>query len=486
LPFKYNNFSEVAKAVRRNIVKCNIERPVVCVQGLGFVGAAMAIAVAKACDHKNNRYFNVIGVDLATKEGFEKTGAINNGILPFKCEDTKLLKALQEAHLSGNLIASADPEVLSLASTVLVDVNLDISLEGGKPRLLLEGFRHAIRTMGKFIPPGCLVIVESTVPPGTCEKIVAPILAASFEERGLPGNSFLLAHSYERVMPGRDYLDSIINFWRVYAGHSQEAADASEAFLSKIIDTVKYPLTRLSSTTASETAKVLENSYRANNIAFMEEWGRFAERAGIDIFEVVAAIRKRPTHANIRQPGFGVGGYCLTKDPLMAELAAKELLGLPDLHFPFCSLAITTNRVMPLVSLNQVQELLGGSLHNKSILLLGVSYRQEVGDTRNSPAQIFVENARARGAKVICHDPYVDYWVELEEKLPSEMPSPENMDVVVFAVPHEQYLQMDVIEWLGDYNPIIFDANNVLSREQCEDLKATGRKVASIGRGERL
>ena len=126
-------------------------------------------------------------------------------------------------------------------------------------------------------------------------------------------------------MPGPDYLDSIINNWRVFSGHSSKSANLCESFLSTIIDTNKYPLTKLSSITSSELSKIMENSYRAVNIAFIEEWARFSEKIGANTFEIINAIRKRPTHNNIRQPGFGVGGYCLTKDPFFASLSARQL-----------------------------------------------------------------------------------------------------------------------------------------------------------------
>src|SRR5262249_19673396 len=156
------------------------------------------------------------------------------------------------------------------------------------------------------------------------------------------------------------------------SGATPAAADACEAFLSQIINVQAYPLTRLHSTTASETAKVLENSYRAINIAFIEEWGQFAEEVGIDLFEVIDAIRVRPTHNNIRQPGFGVGGYCLTKDPLFAAVAARDLFDREDLAFPFSSRAVEVNARMPLRTLDRVRNLLGGSLTGRRLLLLGV------------------------------------------------------------------------------------------------------------------
>ena len=144
-------------------------------------------------------------------------------------------------------------------------------------------------------------------------------------------------------MPGKDYFNSIINYWRVYSGINDESADRCRDFLETVISTNEYPLTRLKKTTASEISKVLENSYRATTIAFMEEWGRFAEAVDVDLFEVVDAIRMRPTHSNMRQPGFGVGGYCLTKDPYFAMLASRELFNRNDLEFPFSTMAVRLN-----------------------------------------------------------------------------------------------------------------------------------------------
>jgi UDP-N-acetyl-D-glucosamine dehydrogenase len=174
----------------------------------------------------------------------------------------------------------------------------------------------------------------------------------------------------------------------------------------------------------------------------------------------------------------------LTKDPLMASLAAKELFGLTDLDFPFCKLAVATNRAMPLVSLNKVQELLGGDLKGKVLILLGISYRQDVGDTRHSPSQTLVEEARARGAQVLCHDPYVSHWPELDLAIPPEMPSPLKADAVIFAVPHEPYLQLDIPTWLNGARSLIFDANDVLTSGQLERLKEAEIPVWRIGRGQ--
>jgi UDP-N-acetyl-D-mannosaminuronate dehydrogenase len=165
--------------------------------------------------------------------------------------------------------------------------------------------------------------------------------------RSLPTQALKLAYCYERVMPGDAYLASIVNMWRVYAGMTAEAADAAEAFLSSFIDTGKRPLTRLESIRAVETAKVLENTFRAVNIALIDEWEKFARRIDVDLFEVLKAIRVRPTHQNIRYPGLGVGGNCLSKDPMFGATSARDIFGFADFDFPLSTAAVAINSAMP-------------------------------------------------------------------------------------------------------------------------------------------
>lgn len=459
-----------------------VERQVVCVQGLGHVGSAMAVAVANARGDDGQPLFNVIGVELDNELGLSKVADINAGRMPFAFTDDQLSAALKHGHEHGNLIATTDKRAYALASVVLVDVPFDVADINGTPHLPWDHFKSAISTIGQHIQPGALVLVETTVPPGACEKVAAPLLAECFRERGLEEDGYLLAHSYERVMPGPQYYESIVNFWRVFAGHTKAAGNAAQSFLERVINTEQYPMTRLQSTTASETAKVLENSYRATNIAFIEEWGRFAESVGIDLFEIIRAIRVRPTHSNIRQPGFGVGGYCLTKDPLMAKLAGQELFGL-DLEFPFSSQAVQVNNAMPIVSLDYIDGALDG-LTGKRVLLLGVSYRPGVGDTRYSPSEIFVREAVARGAAVDSHDPLIAHWREFDLDLPAELPAPQGYDAIVFAVGHAEYTGLDLKAWLAGATPLIFDSNCVLSADQRQAARDAGCDVRSIGRDE--
>ena len=464
----------------------SIERPVVCVQGLGFVGAAMAVAVATARDETGQPRFNVLGVERAGSHGERLAAQLSAGAFPFATEDAKLTTATAAAHAGGNLIGTTDPAAYGLASVIVIDINLDLDPNAQPATVDFTALREAVATVGQTMAPGALVVVETTVPPGTCEAVIAPVLEAELAARGHDAKALLLAHSYERVMPGPDYLDSITDYWRVFAGRSPAAGDACAVFLSQVVNVRDYPLRRLSSTTASETAKVMENSYRAANIALVDEWSRFAEAVDVDLFEVIAAIRQRPSHANLRAPGFGVGGYCLPKDPLMALAAARQLHGRPDLDFPFCRLAVEVNRAMPEASLAKLESLLGGDLSERSLLLLGVSYRPGVADTRWSPSESFARAAIGKGARVRVHDPLVRTWPELNLPVESELPPSVEVDGLVIAVGHDVYREFDLAAWAGVGDLAVVDAADVLDRAQRHRLRTQGHRVASIGRGAAL
>ncbi|MBQ4284573.1 MAG: nucleotide sugar dehydrogenase [Lachnospira sp.] len=462
------------------------KRKVVCVQGLGFVGSAMTVAIASARDEENKPIYNVIGIDVPTEAGFKKVASINEGVFPFENSDKKLERKLKEASDMGNLKATTDKEGFKYADIVVVDINLDVKYDNaGEPYLDLELFKEAMHTIGSRIKESTLVLVETTVPPGTCQKVVKPIIKEEFCKRGFSGEP-RIAHSYERVMPGENYLDSIISYWRVYSGIDDESAEMCRSFLESVIRTDEYPLTRLKNTNSTETAKVLENSYRATTIAFMEEWGRFAEAVDVDIYEVVDAIRMRPTHSNMRQPGFGVGGYCLTKDPYFAMLASKDLFNRHDLEFPFSTMAVKYNNKMPIVSVDYIDRFLGG-LKDKKILLLGVSYRQDVGDTRYSPSEIFAREVIRRGGIMTYQDPLVTNWTEMGISVNKDIPPFEGFDAVVFAVQHREYSDIDFSSIATSKKLLVFDANRVLSDNQIDAVNHNDNFVfKSIGRGTKL
>lgn len=458
------------------------EQKVVCVQGLGYVGAATCVAIATAQDESKGPLYQVIGVDLPTERGQKRVQSLEKGLFPFKHRDSKLTQTLKNVKTSKNLAATCDERAFEQADIIVVAVPFEVRLKP-HPKLSPSGFRSAIETVGRHMRPEALIVITTTVPPGSCEKIVLPILKEALKSRKLPSDNIRLSFSYERVMPGKNYLASITHFWRVYAGNSPDAAAACERFLSSFIRVSEFPLTKLNTMREAELGKILENSYRAMTIAFMEEWGRFAEAVDIDLYKVISAIRIRPTHSNMRQPGFGVGGYCLTKDPLLAALSAQELFDRPDLTFPFSTQAVAINEQMPLVGLYKIRDFFDGSLKGKKLLLLGVSYRQDVGDTRYAPAQIFVEAAQREGATVRCHDPLVEYWTELDIRPHQELPSPKEFDAIIFSVAHREYADIDFKSWLGSHHPLILDTGNILSETQRNNIKSQGSRLIFIGRG---
>ena len=455
----------------------------ICIQGLGFVGSAMATAVAIAEDNRGKLIYDVVGVDLPNETGKKRVDAINKGEFPFTISDDRLLLALTKAHKNGNLRASTDQNEYIQADIIVVDVHLDIPYLDDEPQLLFTEFIEAIQAIGKKISSETLIIIETTVPPGTCEKIVIPTLRIELEKRHIDPHSVHVAHSYERVMPGEKYLESIIDYWRVFAGYTKKAGDLCEEFLKNVVNIDKFPLTRLSSTIASETAKVMENSYRATNIAFIDEWTKYAETVGIDMFEVIDAIKVRPTHSNIMFPGLGVGGYCLTKDPTFTPAASKQLFK-KALDFPFSKMAVKINHEMPLHTIKRLISFLG-PLKGMRILVCGVSYREDVGDSRFSPSETLVRELTKNKAKVFCHDPYLTYWDELDLALLKELPKPANYNAVIMAVAHKQYRELILSNWaLG--TELVLDASSIFNKEQRNLAREQGIRVESIGRGEGL
>jgi len=455
-------------------------RKIVCVQGLGFVGAANAIAIAAARDPSGNPLYNVIGVDLPTASGLERAAALNQGAFPFATTDAALVDAARSARAAGNLVAVTEAAVFGEADVIVVEIGLDID-DKAVHKVDLPPFRAAIGAVGDHMKPDALILLESTVPPGTTERIVAPLLRERLSARSLPAQALQLAYCYERVMPGDGYLASIVDMWRVYAGMTSEAADAAEAFLSSFIDTRKRSLTRLGSIRAVEMAKVLENTFRAVNIALIDEWEKFARRIDVDLFEVLEAIRVRPTHQNIRYPGLGVGGYCLSKDPMFGLASAQDIFGLAGFEFPLSTAAVTINDRMPAATVGLLEEVFAEGIAGKRILILGASYREDVGDTRHSPSLTLARMLADKEATVEIADPLVD--ADIGVPLHRDLPAARGFDAVILAVGHKQYRAIDIAAWSGAERPVILDANGVLSRQQLASLRQAGFKVAAIGRG---
>lgn len=291
-----------------------------------------------------------------------------------------------------------------------------------------------------------------------------------------------LAHSYERVMPGENYLASIREYWRVFSGLNKQSAFECRKFLETIIDTLNYPLTELKSMTASETAKVMENTYRAVNIAFIDEWTKFASSIQLDLIEIIEAIKIRPTHSNIMLPGLGVGGYCLTKDPTFAPAASKQIFK-KEIQFPFSRLAVRVNNNMPLHIIQVLEDNSSKKISNSNILICGLTYRPDVSDTRYSATKILVSRLVEKGANVTLHDPHLSFWQELSMEVTnfSNPPKNHNYDAIIMCVSHEEYKQIDIETWLGNCD-LIIDANNVFTQSQSAIVEDLGLPIHFIGR----
>jgi UDP-N-acetyl-D-glucosamine dehydrogenase len=433
----------------KKFIEINKGKNIIVVQGLGFVGTVMSLVVASS----DNSEYAVIGVDQATETSYWKIADINAGVCPIISSDPLVSQLFESACQQKNFYATHDSAAFSYADAVIVDINLDVTKvkdESGNIEsydVPLGGFRKAIESIGQVCKEDVLILVETTVPPGTCQKVVYPIIAESMKSRGLMTDKFKLGHSYERVMPGPNYVNSIKNFYRVYSGINEESADAVEKFLKTVISTDEYPLTRLKTTESTEMAKVLENSYRAMNISFAIEWSRFAENAGVDLYEVVDAIRLRPTHANLMYPGIGVGGYCLTKDPLMASWASEEFFGLES-GLQSSVKAVENNDKMPLFCFDFVRNIL--MHHDKEatrIGLLGVAYGPGIGDTRFSPVEDFYNRLSAYFNNIKCQDPYVPLWAELNLEIETSLEDflTNTFDVLIVTTGHRDYLNDNAI-----------------------------------------
>ncbi len=492
-------------------------RQVVVVMGVGFVGAVMAAVVADSVGEDGKPGKFVIGMQRPSSRSFWKIPLLNRGLAPVKAEDPEVDLAIARCvRDKKTLTASFSYEALSHADVVVLDVQCDYSkaaladvTEGTVEMAALES---SLKVIGEKIPPSCLVLIETTVPPGTTEYVAYPILKKAFKARGLEDEP-LLAHSFERVMPGRDYVASIRDFWRVCSGVNQKSREMVVEFLSEVLNVKQFPLTVLDRPLESETCKIVENSFRATVLAFMDEWSVFAERNGVDIVKVIKAIKARPTHSNIMFPGPGIGGYCLPKDGGLGVWAYHHLMGFQEPLFKITPMAIDINDSRALHAAELVRDGLrnmGRIVAASEVLVLGAAYREDVGDTRYSGSELVVRKLAEMGAAVKVHDPYVLRWWELEKQ--DTYPAPghsrgrffrnqedlgnlrvsqdlaaslKDADALVLAVRHEQYLKLDpdwVVEKAGGPLAVV-DCFAVLDDERIRRYFELGCEVKGMGRG---
>jgi nucleotide sugar dehydrogenase len=494
-------------------------REIVVVMGVGFVGSVMAGVVADSTDPESGEPTKfVIGMQRPSTRSFWKIHYLNRGIAPVEAEDPEVAPLIRRCvQEKKTLIATYTYEVLSLADVVVVDVQCDYHKETfsnvRQGHADIAALENSLKIIGDNIKPDCLVLIETTVPPGTTEYIAYPIIKKAFQKRGLDEFEPLLAHSFERVMPGRNYVASIRDFWRVCSGINDKARDRVTKFLSDVLNVDKFPLTVLDRPIESETCKIVENSYRASLLAFLDEWSVFSERNGVDLLKVIEAIKIRPTHSNIIFPGPGIGGYCLPKDGGLGVWSYHTLMGFEDDIFKITPLSIDINDSRGLRAVQMVRDALrnmGKIVAASKIAVLGVSYRQDVGDTRYSGSEIIVRKLTEMGADVLAHDPYVKHWWELEKQ--DTYPAPNHSmarffrnqdrlielrvmkdvgdtirgaDAVVLAVRHKDYLSLDpdkIVKIAGKPLAVI-DCFGILDDDTIRRYFELGCEVKGLGRG---
>jgi len=495
-------------------------KEIVVVMGVGFVGAVMAAIIADTVDKETGRPSKfVIGCQRPSTRSYWKIPLLNRGQSPVKAEDPEVDPMIARCVLEKKtLVATYNSDCLKLADCVVVDVQCDYTkhdlgnMKTGETEM--TALEATVRTIGEKIEPHCLVLIETTVAPGTTEFVAWPIMKKAFARRGIDAVP-LLSHSFERVMPGREYVSSIRDFWRVCSGCNAEARARVEKFLHEVLNTEEFPLTVMDRPIESETTKIVENSYRATTLAFLNEWSLFAERNGVDLIKVIKAIKMRPTHSNMIFPGPGIGGYCLPKDGGLGYWAYKHILGFEDGDdvFKLTPTAININDTRGLHVAQLTRDALrnmGRYIAHADVLICGASYRQDVGDTRYSGSEMVVRKLTEMGAEIRVHDPYVDHWYELESQ--DVYPAPghswsrffrnqdgltnvrvqkdiaeaiQGAEVVILAVPHEPYLQLDpdqVVQWAGGPLAVI-DCFGILDDAKIRRYFELGCEVKALGRG---
>jgi len=466
-------------------------RPVVAVQGLGFVGAAVAAVLAEARDSAGRPAFTVVGVDLDSPAGLRRIQAINEGRSPIAAPDPQLAAFIQRGFEEGNLCATTSERAFSEATVIVVDLPLDVANRTAERvadiELDLGSYRKAMRAIGRRMRGDALVVIESTVPVGMTEHVVQPILEEERRCRNI-SEELLLAHCYERVMPGPRYVDSIRRFWRVFAAINAASHERMRAFLASFVAVEEFPPAELAQPAESELAKIMENSYRAMNIAWIQEWTELAERIGVNLYAVTDAIRVRKgTHDNIRFPGFGVGGYCLTKDAFLAGWGARELFGLKDLELPMTLTALNINFAMPRHAWRVAKEAAEADWRDRVWGVFGVSYLADLDDTRNSPVETLVDAMEDDGARYLLHDPNVQALASrpnapLEPRLELVC---SRIDAIILTIGHREFRAIDFLQLVERYPRIriIVDAWNLIDDSVAARLVDTGVRVAGVGKG---
>ena len=435
--------------------------------GLGFVGLPTACILSNLKKNKKN-IFSVCGIDNNLSQIKKK---IYSKVK--YSEDIKLNKLIENLPNNNSFKFYDNYNEISNSDIIIISVGFDFNKKN--KNLQVANLKKMFIKIAKIIKKKSLIIIETTLPPGTCDEIIIPTVKKELKKRKMKISDIYLSYSFERIMPGKNYINSIINNFRCYSGINNISKTKCKNFLKLFINYKKYPLVELKKLIDCEAAKILENSYRAINIAFIDEWTKYSILTGINLNSMINAIKKRKTHSNIMSPGIGVGGYCLTKDPDFVNHSSKMFLK-NKVKFPIINVANKINRNMPNTSIEFIKSKVK-DLNKKKILLLGLSYKEDVSDIRFSPSLKLIEFFKKNNIKYQVHDPYLSNIKQ--KKLISSMPNLKKFDLVIMCVGHRYYKKLNLKVFSS--KPYYFDLNRVLEKNQINLMKKNNYKLEVLG-----
>jgi UDP-N-acetyl-D-mannosaminuronic acid dehydrogenase len=434
--------------------------------GMGYVGIPVAALLA---DQKG---VDVTGIQRRSQRSGWKIDVLNAGKSPFEGNEPRIDDLIRRIVERGSFRVTDDFSVIEEMDIVLIDVQTPTDGKDHKPTYL--SLKEVSREVGTYLKKRTLVVIESTVAPGTTQFVVQPIIE---RKSGLKaGRDFYLAYSYERLMPGR-LLDYIINLPRIVGGINKKSRDKAVEMYKKIVKAKILPTDILT----AEASKTIENAYRDVNIAFANETAMVCESLGIDVYEVRDLINSR-AERHMHMPGIGVGGHCLPKDTWLLNYGVKKYGNFP-INPEFVQLARKINDFMPIRATEMIREALASSkiaLGDARIALLGVAYLEDSDDIRNTPAYDLIREMEAYGADVVAHDPYVRTFpdAELSRDLDHVI---KRADCIVIVTKHKPYFKLDLKRVKSLMRtPIIVDGRNVLDRAKAEKA---GFLYKGIGKG---
>lgn len=418
------------------------------VVGLGYVGLPLAVEKAKAG-------YEVTGFDVQEK----KVDSVNNGINYIGDIVDADLKNLVN---TGKLKATTDFSFVKDVDTVCIAVPTPLDLYKQPD---LSYVISSTKSVAKYIHKGMLVVLESTTYPGTTEEVCKPIL----EESGLKcGEDFFLAFSPERVDPGNKMYKTK-NTPKVVGGCTKECTEVAAMLYRSVLKGEVY---EVSSPAVAEMEKILENTFRNINIALANEMAILCNRMGIDVWEVVDAAKTKPYGFMPFYPGPGLGGHCIPLDPFYLEWKAKEY----DYHTKLIETSGIINDYMPEYVVEQTMKLLNTqkkALNGSKVLLLGVAYKKDIDDLRESPALKVIDNLVKNDADIIYNDPFIPEFKHNNVKYVSQDldKAVKSADIVIITTDHSSY----DYEKIASEAKIIYDTRNAM-----KDVKNNKEKVHKL------